>query len=68
MVYEEFGQRLVSKAATRAEAKIAACSASHTGRAIMRAEVGRQLVSKGAGMKVKLAIQSASHTLSLIHI
>ena len=62
MVNEEVGQRLVIKAATRAEAKIAACSASHTGRAIMRAEVGRQLVSKGAGMKGKLAIQSASHT------
>ena len=50
MVNEEVGQRLVSKAATRAEAKIAACSASHTGRAIMREEVGRQLVSKGAGI------------------
>ena len=62
MVNEEVGQRLVSKAATRAEAKIAACSASHTGRAIMRAKVGRQLVSKGAEMKGKLAIQSASHT------
>ena len=36
MVNEEVGQRLVSKAATRAEAKIAACSASHTGRVIMR--------------------------------
>ena len=46
----------------RSEAKIAACSASHTGRAIMRAEVERQLVSKGAGMKGKLAVQSASHT------
>ena len=66
MVYEGVGQRLVSKAATRAEAKIAACSASHTGRAIMRAEVGRQLVSKGAGMKGKLAIQSVSHTGRLI--
>ena len=62
MVNEEVGQRLVSKAATRAEAKIAACSASHTGRAIMIAEVGRQLVSKGAEMEGKLAIQSASHT------
>ena len=62
MVNEEVGQRLASKAATRAEAKIAARSASHTGRAIMRAEVGRQLVSKGAGMKGKLAVQSASHT------
>ena len=62
MVNEEVGQRLVSKAATRAEAKIAARSASHTGRAIMRAEVGSQLVSKGAEMKGKLAVQSASHT------
>ena len=62
MVNEEAGKRLVSKAATRAEAKIAACSASHTGRAIMRAEVGPQLVSNGAGMKGKLAVQSASHT------
>ena len=62
MVNEEVGQRLVSKAATRAEAKIAACSVSHTGRAIMRAEVWRQLVSKRAEMEGKLAIQSASHT------
>lgn len=36
MVNEEVGQRLVSKAAARAEAKIAGCSASHTGRVIMR--------------------------------
>ena len=66
MVNEEVLQRLVSEAATRAEAKIAACSASHTGRAIMRAEVERQLVSKGAGMKGKLAVQSASHTKRVI--
>ena len=36
MVNEEVGQRLVSKVAARAEAKIAGCSASHTGRVIMR--------------------------------
>ena len=63
MVNKEVGQRLIgSKVAPRVAAKLAAQSASHTGRTIMSGEVGRLLVSKGAGMTGKLAAQSASHT------
>jgi len=47
MVNEEVGQRLVSKAATRAEAKIAACSASHTGRVIMRTGMTQSMAQNG---------------------
>lgn len=47
MVNEEVGQRLVSKAATRAEAKIAAYSASHTGRVIMRTGMTQSMAQNG---------------------
>lgn len=47
MVNEVVGQRLVSKAATRAEAKIAACSASHTGRVIMRTGMTQSMAQNG---------------------
>ena len=47
MVNEEVGQRLVSKAAARAEAKIAGCSASHTGRVIMRTGMTQSMAKNG---------------------
>ena len=62
MVGEEVGQQLIGRVAPRCAAKLAAQSASHTGRTIMSREVGRLLVSKGAGMTGKLAAQSASHS------
>ena len=47
MVNEEVGQRLVSKVATRAEAKIAGCSPSHTGRVIMKTGMTQSMAKKG---------------------
>ena len=47
MVNEEVGQQLVSKAAARAEAKIAGCSASHTGRVIMRTGMTHSMAKNG---------------------
>ena len=47
MVNEEVGQRLVSKAAARAEAKIASCSASHTGRVIMKTGMTQSMAKNG---------------------
>ena len=47
MVNEEVGQQLVSKAAARAEAKIAGCSASHTGRVIMRTGMTQSMAKNG---------------------
>ena len=47
MVNEEVGQRLVSKAAARAEAKIAGCSASHTGRVIMKTGMTQSMAKNG---------------------
>ena len=47
MVNEEVGQRLVSKAAARAEAKIAACSTSHTGRVIMKTGMTQSMAQNG---------------------
>ena len=47
MVNEEVGQQLVSKAAARAEAKIAGCSASHTGRVIMKTGMTQSMAKNG---------------------
>ena len=47
MVNEEVGQQLVSKAAARAEAKIAGCNASHTGRVIMRTGMTQSMAKNG---------------------
>ena len=74
MVNEEVGQQLVSKAAARAEAKIAGCSASHAGRVIMRtgmtqsmAKNGLTTMASGAGTGVGGALAVAFEGVLMAH-